>query len=181
MGGPGPVIEIRPVEDFAALAAPWRELESRADGSFFQSWAWTGCLVAERFPDPWLLSARRDGQIVALALFNRRTNGNPLRASRVFLGESGDEDHDSIFIEHNGILVDRAEDGTLAARCFAAMAEMGESGFRRGVWTLSGVPCRKRRTSFPASRAARASIPASGRLCRPDAARQCRMRRCWRI
>jgi len=59
------------VTDFAALEAKWRDLETRSNPSFFQSWTWTGCLVAERFPDPVLVEARDRERTVALALFNR--------------------------------------------------------------------------------------------------------------
>lgn len=131
---PAPTVEIRPVEDFTALGALWRDLERRADGLFFQSWAWTGCLAEERFPDPWVLEARRDGRVLALGLFNRGPRrglgGRPL-----LLGESGDPARDSIFIEHNGLLLDRAAPPALRAQCWAAL----DSAEGKSRWVLSGV------------------------------------------
>src|SRR5258705_244784 len=44
-------------EDLAGLGARWRTLEAAADGSFFQSWSWVGCLAAARFSTPVLLAA----------------------------------------------------------------------------------------------------------------------------
>jgi CelD/BcsL family acetyltransferase involved in cellulose biosynthesis len=134
MALPPPVIEIQPVEDFAALAPLWRDLERGSQCSFFQSWAWTGCLGEERFGEPWLLSARRSEKVVALALLNR---GPRMGISRpVLLGEGGRQDLDSIFIEHNGLLLDRSEPDDLASRCWAALAEK----FAKGRWLISGTP-----------------------------------------
>jgi CelD/BcsL family acetyltransferase involved in cellulose biosynthesis len=128
-----PVIAIEPVTDFAALAPIWRELERRADCSFFQSWAWTGCLAEERFAEPWLLTARRGDRIVGLALFNRGPRTG--LAKPILLGESGKADLDSIFTEHNGLLLDRDEPDDLAARCWAALAEK----FGKAKWLIGGA------------------------------------------
>jgi CelD/BcsL family acetyltransferase involved in cellulose biosynthesis len=78
-------------------------LETRAAGSFFQGWSWTGCRFAERFPDAWLFSAQIDGRDVALGLFNRHTA--PLARHTLRLGESGQRSLDSIYVEHNGLLL----------------------------------------------------------------------------
>jgi CelD/BcsL family acetyltransferase involved in cellulose biosynthesis len=133
MAAAPPVVDIAPVEDFAALAPLWRDLERRADCSFFQSWAWTGCLAEERFAEPWLLSARHGDKLVALALFNRGPRAGLSRP--VLLGESGRADHDSIFIEHNGLLLDRAEPADLANRCWTALAEK----FGPAKWRIGGT------------------------------------------
>src|SRR5438067_3087755 len=98
-------ITLSKVTDFEQLGKIWRELECRADASFFQSWAWTGCLAQERFSDPVVLIAKDGEHISALALFNR-TQGY-LGVPTLWLGETGDPDQDDIFVEHNGILVDR--------------------------------------------------------------------------
>jgi CelD/BcsL family acetyltransferase involved in cellulose biosynthesis len=92
-----------PVVDFAALGRTWRSFETRADGSFFQSWAWMGCLAEQRFDRPTLIEVRKDGEVAALALFNRHRRA-------LFLGETGIPAWDSVFIEHNGLLIARDED-----------------------------------------------------------------------
>ena len=132
-----PVVEIRPIQDFSGLADCWLDLQSRSDGSFFQSWAWTGCLAEERFAEPWLLSAQRSGRVVALALLNRGSRPRFRFSRPVLLGESGDPDPDSIFIEHNGLLIDRNEGADLAVQCWSALAK---SRLGRAIWVLSGVP-----------------------------------------
>jgi CelD/BcsL family acetyltransferase involved in cellulose biosynthesis len=146
-----PVIQVEPVEDFAALAPVWADLEQRAAGSFFQSWAWTGCLADERFSEPWLLTARRGDTVVALALFNR---GPRARLTRpILLGESGVPAFDSIFIEHNGLLLDPGEAGDLADRCWAAVAKR----FGKARWLISGTP-EQTSAAMPADRMARVRV-----------------------
>ena len=130
------VVDIRPVDDFTALGTIWLELEQRARGSFFQSWAWTGCLAEERFADPWLLTARRGGRVVVMGLLNRAPAGR-LRPPALFLGESGDAARDSIFIEHNGLLIDGAEDGELGSACWQALVRHSVLGKCR--WRASGL------------------------------------------
>ena len=145
------VIQIEPVEDFAALGPIWVALEQRAAGSFFQSWAWTGCLAEERFAEPWLLTARRGGQVVGLALFNRGPRAGLGRP--ILLGESGQPALDSIFIEHNGLLLDRSETDNLARECWAAVAET----FGKARWLISGTR-EQTFAAMPADRIARIRI-----------------------
>lgn len=129
------------VRDFQSLGRIWRELEERADGSFFQGWTWTGCLAEERFSDPILLEARIGPEVVALALFNRRRDR--LGRERLHLGESGDPALDCPYIEHNGVLVARGQPGDLAGRCLAAARRLPLEGRRpwlpRAI-VASGVP-----------------------------------------
>ena len=120
---------LTPVTDWAALGERWRQLESRAEASFFQTWTWIGCLVPERFDDPVLLDVQRSGRTVALGLFNRRRG-------RVFdtlwLHETGSPQLDSLFIEYNGLLIDAAcaagADQTLRATCLAAARHAALAG-----------------------------------------------------
>jgi CelD/BcsL family acetyltransferase involved in cellulose biosynthesis len=131
-----------PVVDTAALGERWLAFERQAACSFFQSWAWTGCLFAERFPDPLLLELRDDGRVVAMALFNRRRDW--LGCERLWLGESGRPTLDTVFIEHNGPL--SVVGGAMALRAIleAALQLPSERGWRWGKpWrrqvVLSGV------------------------------------------
>lgn len=102
-----------PACDLAALEGEWRDLERRAAPSFFQTWTWVGCLAAERYADPWVLRAERDGQVVGLALLNHR-NG------QFCLHESGDPALDAVYIEHNGILLAR-DAADLLSLCLARL------------------------------------------------------------
>jgi CelD/BcsL family acetyltransferase involved in cellulose biosynthesis len=113
-------VDVTRVTDFAALGKRWQDLEQRADCSFFQSWSWTGCLAAERFPDPLLVEATEAGRTVALALFNRvrRTIG----PARLFLGEAGDPGLDCPYIENNGVLTEAGREDELTEACLRAVA-----------------------------------------------------------
>ncbi|MBU6499747.1 MAG: GNAT family N-acetyltransferase [Rhodospirillales bacterium] len=125
--------------DLAALGGRWQALEARAEGSFFQSWNWVGCLAARRFPAPVLLEARADGELVGLALFNRRRR---LGVERLWLGESGDAALDSVFVEHNGPLIARGHAAALGPVWLGAAvgAPLGATAPRFGrIVTLSGV------------------------------------------
>jgi len=117
-------VQVTAVNDFAALGRRWRDLESRSNGSFFQSWTWTGCLAQERFPDPILVEAISDGRTVALALFNRvrRRWGPPV----LHLGESGNPELDCPYIEQNGVLAEAGREDELTALCLRAVASRFE-------------------------------------------------------
>ncbi len=101
--------------------------------SFFQSWAWVGCLAAERFDDPVLVEVQRDGVLAALALFNRRRR-NWLDRNRLYLSETGCPKWDAVFIEHNGFLV-AADDDEALQRCLSAALDTG----RGSTVVLSGI------------------------------------------
>ena len=101
-----PIITLAEVTDWTSIQERWRELETRADSSFFQSWTWVGCQAAERYSRPVLLEGRRNGSVIALALLNRRKSW-PF-GEALWLGESGVPTLDDVFVEHNGVLIDRA-------------------------------------------------------------------------
>ena len=116
---------LTPVADLMALGRAWRAFETRADCSFFQSWTWTGCLAEQRFDRPVLLEVGIDGEVAALALFNRRRRA-------LFLGETGDPAWDAVFIEHNGPLIARDRDR-------AALIQAGLRAAATRHLVLSGV------------------------------------------
>jgi CelD/BcsL family acetyltransferase involved in cellulose biosynthesis len=130
-----PDITVSRVTDFAATEARWRDLETRAEPSFFQTWTWTGCLAAERFQDPILVEAREDDRPIALALFNRR-------GSSWYLGETGDSAMDRVYIEFNGVLCETGRGPALTAACVAA-ARRGRSPSRVGRASWVGPATRR--------------------------------------
>ena len=129
-------VTLSPVRDFAALGARWRRLEARADGSFFQSWTWTGCLAEERFPDPILAEATEAGETVALALFNRRRH--VLGPDTLYLGETGIPALDRLYIEDNGVLAVTGRVAALTTACLHA-ARFGHPGGWPSTLVLSGI------------------------------------------
>ena len=133
-------ISLVPVRDWDALGARWRDLEARANASFFQSWTWIGCLASERYDRPLLLEAEQDGRTAALALFNHRPG---LLRDSLVLHETGAPNWDDLFIEYNGILATPHAPSELSARCYAAALRWRAKGSGHGLLgrrlILSGI------------------------------------------
>jgi CelD/BcsL family acetyltransferase involved in cellulose biosynthesis len=131
-------VRVSRVDDFIALGERWRDLERRADGSFFQNWTWVGCLAAERYTDPVLVEATDAGRTVALGLFNRvrRQFGR----STLYLSEAGSADLDSPYVEQNGILTDATHEADLGALCLRSLLATGDvvlSGLGEAAFALA--------------------------------------------
>lgn len=121
----------------AALAMMWQELETRADGSFYQSWRYISCLFDQRFPNPMLLRLDRNNEVVALALFNLTTQCGVVKS--LYLHETGTAGWDSVFVEHNGPLCARDTTGVRAA-CFVALLQcVGRAPGLPAQLRLSGI------------------------------------------
>ncbi len=106
-------ISLSAIDDFAALGRRWQALEAESDGGFFRSWVFLGCQAETRFAGARLLCAASDGQDVALALIGRGQRMN-------WLNETGDRIADSVFIEHNGLLVRRGHEAVIGCVLHAA-------------------------------------------------------------
>jgi CelD/BcsL family acetyltransferase involved in cellulose biosynthesis len=104
-----------------SLEPLWRELEQRADASFFQSWHWVGtwldCLHAGVGAE--LLRVERAGTVIGLGILVRRTvrRHGFLRSRGLFLNCTGDPLLDEITIEHNGFLAERGAERDVAQSC----------------------------------------------------------------
>ena len=117
--------------ELARLESEWRALEARASGSFFQSWSWVGCCIAERFDAPVLVrAATPDGTTVGLALFNRKRL--PLAPRALWLHQTGHPAEDAVYVEQNGPLVADGHGGVTEAILRTALR-------RAGVVVLGGV------------------------------------------
>jgi CelD/BcsL family acetyltransferase involved in cellulose biosynthesis len=126
------VLTLRSISDVSALEASWRELETRSEPSFFQSWTWLGCLAERRFTDPVLLQVSDGGTVVGLGLFNRRRSWR----ETLWLGETGYPESDAVFTEHNGPLLAIGYEH-LARNCVAAALADACAPYRR--WPLRRV------------------------------------------
>jgi CelD/BcsL family acetyltransferase involved in cellulose biosynthesis len=97
-----------PVPELETL---WRELESRADTTFYTTWSWMGNWLRVLPPNmmPGLLAARRGGRLIGLGLMVKGKalllRSIPVKCWR--LHATGIEDIDELAIEYNGFLVDR--------------------------------------------------------------------------
>lgn len=97
--------------DFGLL---WRDLEARADPTFFLSWHWIGAWLAEFDPLPPMVIGEAGGALVLLGALipRRRVEGGIVRVNGLYLHATGERGKDVIAIEYNGFLVDRAWAGT---------------------------------------------------------------------
>ena len=109
-GPSGLVARLRPLPAREALAATWRELETRATPSFFLSWHWIGCWLECLPPGVVgeLLLVEEAGRPVGLAVVVARTTWRHgfVRSRGLYLNATGDESLDEIAIEHNGVLAE---------------------------------------------------------------------------
>ena len=91
------------------LAAMWRDLECRANASFFLSWDWIGAWLTEVSVQPFLMIGRRADKVVALGLLQHKSKRiGPFVWESLFLNQAGDQEFDCINIEFNDFLLDRA-------------------------------------------------------------------------
>ena len=105
-------VRLELVVDLERLGEAWRTLEPQSDASFFQSWGWIGCWLRHLPPDrrPLAAIATCGDELVGLGVFlsgrERRHGVLPTRILR--LHEGGESSLDQQFVEHNGLLADRA-------------------------------------------------------------------------
>ncbi len=98
----------------ADLGLLWRDLEARADITFFLSWDWMGAWIAELDRMPMVLIGEAGGALVLLGLLMprlRREAAGAIRVPGLHLHATGRADIDVIAQEYNGFLVDRARAG----------------------------------------------------------------------
>jgi CelD/BcsL family acetyltransferase involved in cellulose biosynthesis len=106
-----PVVDVSFRTDLTVeqMAPSWQELESRAQQSFFLSWAWVGCWLRQTGARPNWLVATRGERLVGLALLQPgKSNTFPYLSGR-YLTASGRPDFDSVFIEYNDLLAEPHE------------------------------------------------------------------------
>ena len=116
----------RPDFDDPALPQAWDGLAAGRDSPFLR-WSWIGCLAAQRFRDPWLLTVRDAGVVIGLALLGRTRS--PL-GSTFHLHETGNPAEDAVFVEHNGIVSAPGREAALLGTLLSVV---------RGRVMLSGV------------------------------------------
>lgn len=116
---------LEPVVDLERLGEAWRALEPRSEASFFQSWGWIGCWLRHLGSDrqPLAAIAERNGQVVGLGVFvpGRERRHRIATAHTWRLHESGEPALDSLYIEHNGLLAERACAAQVWAAIFAVL------------------------------------------------------------
>lgn len=120
---------------YPALAGDWKTLQTRADGSPFNSWAWVSTWL-EQLPAgivPRVFRAQDAEGVLALALAVEKPERWPVRLfgrGSLLLQETGDGMLDEVSIEYAGLLARRgAEDA--AYRCLFSTLQRQWAGWRR--------------------------------------------------
>lgn len=135
-------VDVAPLPSLEMLASIWRDLETRADRSFFLSWPWIGTWLETIDCRPDLVTARLDGEVVGLGLVQARlkTRHRLLPIWTLFLHQTGDEDQDVVTIEYNDFLIDRRFRDMVRSLCLQALIDHGEFGGRKiGEVVLGGL------------------------------------------
>lgn len=118
-------VSMESLQNIAGFEATWKDLEARADHSFYLSWLWIGTWLQQlpKGAQPRVLIARRAGKIVGLAILCRRRAWSfwPHMRARWLLNETGDARFDRLRIEYNHILVERSSADAIMVACFEAL------------------------------------------------------------
>jgi CelD/BcsL family acetyltransferase involved in cellulose biosynthesis len=109
------------LQSVSELRTRWRELEERADSSFFQTWDWIGCWIEEAQIAPFVLTGRKGSTIVALGVLqpSRQHRHLIVTTDALLLQHLGQKDKDAVTIEYNGFLLDRTVDQGALKACVA--------------------------------------------------------------
>jgi len=138
-----------PVQDLALL---WRDLEARADMTFFLSWSWIGAWIAELGHCPPVLFGEASGALVLLGLVvpQRRCEAGVIRVNGLRLHTTGERGQDCIAIEYNGFLVDRAWAGQIETKAVGWLLRRAiVAGRRRDELHVMGMLERDRANFVP--------------------------------
>lgn len=137
------VVHLEQYSTYSKLQSDWSELEKRARPTAFLTWTWIGSWLRETGIQPWIIRAERANQTVGLGLISfahRRRLG--FRVPALMLHQTGQADHDSLFIEFNGFLLDKDHEGPAAELMISSLFER-EPRADLPNWLefcLSGVP-----------------------------------------
>ncbi|MDP5134054.1 MAG: cellulose biosynthesis protein CelD, partial [Paraglaciecola sp.] len=113
------------LKDRVALARQWQQLEQDAEASFFLSWQWIGTWVAVYPLDLIVLEVLNSEQrLVGLALLHQRDikRHSLISSKALYLQQSGLASLDQIWIEYNGLLVNRQYQQQITATALAYIA-----------------------------------------------------------
>ena len=123
--------KVAPLDGIARLEGLWRDLEQRADRSFFLSWPWIGTWIETFTTKPWVVEVYGpDNRIIGLGVFCEasETRKKIIRARQMRLHETGNPAEDVITIEYNTLLT---EAGMEEAAWFGALKALQGPGIPR--------------------------------------------------
>lgn len=100
-------IDISNNPDLSQLKPTWLSLEAKNNGlSFFHSWQWLETWLHIYQPEVLLVSAKHEGETVALGLFGKsqEIRHHIIKSSQIRLLQTGDQQEDQIWVEFNDFL-----------------------------------------------------------------------------
>ena len=100
-------IDISNKLDHEQLKSTWRNLESNNNElSFFHSWAWIETWLHIYKPKTLLVSAKYEGETVAIGLFGQaqEIRHHLIKSNQIRLFQTGDQQEDQIWVEFNDFL-----------------------------------------------------------------------------
>lgn len=114
-------VTLQPLTSQDELGRKWLDLEQRAAPNFFLSWSWISAWLTTFGPPAEIIEACQDGRPVALGLLVRHveTRHRVLRVRQLRLHQTGRDAQDEIWIEYNGLLLDRAVASEARQACIA--------------------------------------------------------------
>ena len=117
------------LQDEFALGEAWRELQLRAEYSFFQSWGWMHSWI-RTFPASatiYVLEVFYREQCVGLSVLGRNvvSAGGFFASQAFFVSEVGNPDDDALTVEHSGLLIQAGMEMEVLTRSFAHLLRNG--------------------------------------------------------
>lgn len=133
------LVQIKPLPSLKQLEPVWRDLERRAEASFFLSWDWIGVWLAESSAQPNLLVAFRGDLVVGLGLIGEDClSFGPIRLRRIHVNQTGLSEYDCTYIEYNDLLLDRTFAATIRGACLAEL--IAWSSWQEMDWPAAPIP-----------------------------------------
>ena len=103
-------VELGDLPEITDLARVWKDLERRAQSSFFLSWFWISTWLDSYNPNAKLLSVHdAANRIVGIGIFSiaDRKRLGIMSREVLYLHQTGNPEEDHIWIEYNGILTEK--------------------------------------------------------------------------
>jgi CelD/BcsL family acetyltransferase involved in cellulose biosynthesis len=152
-------VTFKRLSDLDELGVKWRDLEQRAEVSFFQSWSWIGAWLRAlpRHSVLFVLTIERAGVTVGIGLFGKRLmfRRRVLPVRLLSMSETGDPALDTLTVEHNGMLLQR---GLEAEGLNAAARTLCSGNVPWDELRISGIESRRVEPYHAAWSAARTNV-----------------------
>lgn len=113
------IIDISHKYDLKQLQQEWLSLQEKQDLPFFITWSWISCWIQTYDPSLIIVSAIYKGKTVAIGIFTRSEDKRHgfIKSRQYRLHQTGDQQHDQIWIEYNDFICDPEHQEYAVAAC----------------------------------------------------------------